>query len=144
MASTLVDTNVLVDVFDPGSPWQGWCERELAYAKRLGSVVINQIIYAELAAGFPSRDMLDAVLHPTRFDREDLPWEAGFLAGKAYITYRRGGGDRRSPLPDFYIGAHALVKSYRLLTRDDSRFRTYFPSVEVISPDVASMSRTSA
>lgn len=135
MKATIVDTNVLVDFFLPSSPWQGWCDRRLEEARRLGPVVINPIIFAELAAGFPSIELLNATLSPALVEREELPWDAAFLAGKAYLSYRRGGGDRRSPLPDFYIGAHAAVKAYRLLSRDSARYRTYFPTLELIAPD---------
>lgn len=135
MKATIVDTNVLVDFFQPSSPWQRWCDQRLEEARRLGPVVINPIILAELAAGFPNVELLNATLSPALVEREDLPWDAAFLAGKAYLSYRRSGGDRRSPLPDFYIGAHAAVKAYRLLSRDAARYRTYFPNLELISPD---------
>ena len=135
MKATIVDTNVLVDFFQPSSPWQRWCDRRLEEAKRRGPVVINPIILAELAAGFPNLELLNATLSPALVEREDLPWDAAFLAGKAYLSYRRAGGDRRSPLPDFYIGAHAAVKAYRLLSRDAARYRAYFPSLELIAPD---------
>jgi predicted nucleic acid-binding protein len=133
--STIVDTNVLVDLLQPTSPWRDWCDDRLQEARRRGPVIVNPIIYAELSAGFPTPDLLDAALSPSRFEREDLPWNAAFLAGKAYLSYRRSGGDRRSPLPDFYIGAHAAVKAYKLLTRDLGRYRTYFPAIEIIAPD---------
>ncbi|MDW6021907.1 type II toxin-antitoxin system VapC family toxin [Mesorhizobium sp. BAC0120] len=132
---TIVDTNVLVDFFSAESPWRSWCDTQIEQSRRLGAIVINPIIFAELAAGFPTMELLDAALDPTKFQREDLPWEAAFMAGKAYLGYRRSGGDRRSPLPDFYIGAHAAVRAYRLLTRDLGRYRTYFPSLEIIAPD---------
>jgi predicted nucleic acid-binding protein len=133
--ATIVDTNVLVDFFQQDSPWRSWCDQQIEESRRLGAIVINPIIFAELAAGFPTMELLDAALDPSKFQREDLPWEAAFLAGKAYLGYRRSGGDRRSPLPDFYIGAHAAVKAYRLLTRDLARYRTYFPALEIIAPD---------
>jgi predicted nucleic acid-binding protein len=133
--ATIVDTNVLVDFFQQDSPWRSWCDQQIEESRRLGAIVINPIIFAELAAGFPTMALLDAALDPSKFQREELPWEAAFLAGKAYLGYRRSGGDRRSPLPDFYIGAHAAVKAYRLLTRDLARYRTYFPALEIIAPD---------
>jgi predicted nucleic acid-binding protein len=133
--ATIVDTNVLVDFFQPDSPWRSWCDQQIEESRRLGAIVINPIIFAELAAGFPTMELLDAALDPSKFQREELPWEAAFLAGKAYLGYRRSGGDRRSPLPDFYIGAHAAVKAYRLLTRDLARYRTYFPALEIIAPE---------
>jgi predicted nucleic acid-binding protein len=133
--ATLVDTNVLIDVFHIGSAFEGWSALRLADAKRDGSVVINPLIYAEMAAGFVLASTLDAVLSPSAFLREDLPWEAAHAAGQAFLRYRKSGGDKRSPLPDFYIGAHAAVRGYRILTRDPSRYKLYFPSVELITPE---------
>ena len=104
----------------------------LGTAADAGPVLINPIIHAEVSIGFDRLEDLDDAVRD--FDREPLPWEAGFLAGKAFIAYRRRGGERRSPLPDFYIGAHAAVRGHRLLTRDAARYRTYFPSVELIAP----------
>jgi len=133
--ATLVDTNVLIDVFHTGSPFEDWSLLRLANAKREGSVIINPLIYAEMAAGFVLASTLDAVLSPSAFQREDLPWEAAHAAGQAFLRYRKSGGDKRSPLPDFYIGAHAAVRGYRILTRDPSRYKLYFPSVELITPE---------
>ena len=97
-------------------------------------MVINPIIYAEVSTGFDRIEDLDAAIPAADVGREPLPFEAAFLAGKAFLRYRRQGGQRRSPLPDFYIGAHAAVRGYRLLTRDVSRYRTYFPTVVLIAP----------
>ena len=133
--ATLVDANVLIDMLDVATSWNSWSDRKIEEARRQGPVVINPLIVAELAAGFPTPALLDAAFDPARFQREDLPWDAAFLAGKAYLAYRRAGGDRRSPLPDFYIGAHAATRAYRLLTRDPQRYRTYFPSLDIIAPD---------
>jgi hypothetical protein len=96
--------------------------------------VINQIVYAEVSTSFDSIEHLDEVISADDFERESLPYDAGFLAGKAFLAYRKRGGERRSPLPDFYIGAHAAVRGYRLLTRDAARYRTYFPTVELVGP----------
>jgi hypothetical protein len=96
--------------------------------------VINPIVYAEVSTGFSAIEDLDDAVPAADFDREPLPYSAGFLAGKAFLAYRRRGGKRRSPLPDFYIGAHAAVAGYRLLTRDDVRYRTYFPLLELVAP----------
>jgi predicted nucleic acid-binding protein len=133
--ATLVDTNVLIDVFHTGSPFEEWSALRLADAKRVGSVVINPLIYAEMAAGFVLASTLEAVLSPSAFQREDLPWEAAHAAGQAFLRYKKSGGDKRSPLPDFYIGAHAAIRGYRILTRDPARYTLYFPSVELITPD---------
>jgi hypothetical protein len=132
---TLVDTNILTDLFDTGSSWEGWSTRHIERARSEGPIVINQIVYAEMAAGFPMESALESALSPSRFVREDLPWEAAFAAGHAFMTYRRNGGPKRSPLPDFYIGAHASIRGYSLLTRDQIRYRTYFPMLRIISPD---------
>lgn len=98
-------------------------------------LVINPIVYADVSTGFNRIEDLDVAVPAGEFTREPLPYGAGFLAGKAFVVYRKRGGQRRSPLPDFYIGAHAAVRGYRLLTRDGPRYRSYFPAVELIAPD---------
>lgn len=133
--ATLVDTNILLDVIDVGSAFEAWSTARLLDARRGGALVINPIIYAEMAAGFDSEGALESLLSPSKFDREDLPWQAAFLAGKAFLQYRQAGGPRRSPLPDFYIGAHALVRGHTLMTRDRARYLNYFPMLRVISPE---------
>jgi len=97
--------------------------------------VINPIIYAEVSVGFERIEELEAALPPELFRRDHLPWEAGFLAGKAFLAYRRNSGKRTTPLPDFYIGAHAAVAGLTLVTRDPSRYRTYFPRLSLLCPD---------
>jgi hypothetical protein len=131
---TLVDSSVLLDILTEDPTWSSWSEDALASAGDAGRLVINPIVYAEVSTGFDRIENLDDAVPVGEFDREPLPYEAGFLAGKAYLAYRRRGGQRRSPLPDFYIGAHAAVRRYRLLTRDAARYRTYFSSVEVRAP----------
>jgi len=133
--ATLVDTNVLLDLLGVGSPWEDWSARQLLEARSGGSVVINPIVYAEMAAGFDTEPQLESALGPSRFERETLPFEAAFLAGRAFLQYRRQGGEKRAPLPDFYIGAHALVGGHKLLTRDAARYRSYFPTLAIIAPD---------
>lgn len=133
--ATLVDTNVLIDLFDMGSPWEDWSTGQIRRLRAQGPIVINQIVYAEMAAGFPVEATLESALSPSRFTREDLPWEAAFAAGHAFSSYRRNGGPKRSPLPDFYIGAHAAIRGYSLLTRDMNRYRVYFPMLRIISPE---------
>lgn len=96
--------------------------------------MINPLVYAEVSVGFPTIEALDEALPASLYRREDLPYEAAFLAGKCFARYRHSGGSRGSPLPDFYIGAHAAVAGYRLLTRDATRYRTYFPNLELIAP----------
>jgi predicted nucleic acid-binding protein len=134
VTTTLVDSNVLLDVATEDRTWYEWSARALARAANEGPLAINAIIYAEVSIGFGSIEDLDDALPPTVFAREPLPYEAGFLAGKAFVAYRRRGGARSVPLPDFYIGAHAAISSYRMLTRDARRYRTYFPTVQLITP----------
>lgn len=132
--TTLVDSNVLLDVMTEDPRWCGWSSEVLGAALDAGKVVINPLVYAEVSTGFDRIEDLDEAIPETAFRRDPLPYAAGFLAGKAFLAYRRRGGSRTSPLPDFYIGAHAAVSGYRLLTRDATRYRTYFPTVEVVAP----------
>ncbi len=130
----LVDSNVLLDVATGDPTWESWSSDALRTAADASLLVINPLIYAEVSIGFSSIEELEEALPTELFRRDDLPYEAAFLAGKVFLRYRRGGGTRPSPLPDFYIGAHAAVAGYRLLTRDATRYRTYFPSVTLIAP----------
>lgn len=132
-AAFLVDSNVLLDVVTD-SDSRGWSMDALDDAASRGRLAINPIVYAEVTAGFATADEVDAAFPRQRFARLDLPWPAAFLAGKAFVSYRRAGGVRSSPLPDFYIGAHAAVGRMVLLTRDPSRYRTYFPQLELVAP----------
>jgi predicted nucleic acid-binding protein len=132
--ATLVNSNVILDVLTDDPAWAPWSAQALAQARDDGMLVINPIVYAEVSTGFDKIEDLDDAVPEGEFEREQLPYQAGFLAGKAFLAYRKGGGQRQSPLPDFYIGAHAAVRGYRLLTRDAARYRSYFPSVEVIAP----------
>jgi predicted nucleic acid-binding protein len=131
---TLVDSSVLLDVLTEDANWAARSEDALADAADMGRLVINPMVYAEVSAGFSAVEDLDLAVPESDFDREPLPYSAGFLAGKVFLVYRRRGGDRRSPLPDFYIGAHAAVAGYRLLTRNGGRYRTYFPSLDLVVP----------
>lgn len=134
MTATLVDSNVLIDVFSRDASWADWSSEALARLGSDGPLVINAVIYAEISHRYSSKELLDRELPENEFLRENIPWVAAFLAGKAFADYRQRGGHRRSPLPDFFIGAHAAVTGLRLLTRDASRYRTYFPTVELIVP----------
>jgi predicted nucleic acid-binding protein len=134
MTPVLVDSNVLIDVMHEDPRWGSWSSQALAAAGASAPLVINPLIYAEVSLRFASIEDLDEALPPELLRREDLPWEAGFLAGKCFVLYRRRGGARHSPLPDFYIGAHAAVAGYRLLTRDPTRYRAYFPQLHLIAP----------
>jgi predicted nucleic acid-binding protein len=130
----LVDSNVIIDVLTKDPAWQAWSEAALGDAADRDDVAINPIIYAEIASGFATMSDLDRHLGPDAFRRLALPYEAGFVAGRAFVEYRRRGGLRTSPLPDFYIGAHAAVSGLSLLTRDARRYAGYFPMVRLISP----------
>lgn len=131
---TLVDSNVLLDLITRDPDWSEWSAEHLADALDHGPVVINQIVYGEVSIGFSGVEALDAALSEERFVRANLPWSAAFLAARAFQDYRRRGGSRTSTLPDFLIGAHAAVLGLRLLTRDPTRYRTYFPTVRLITP----------
>jgi hypothetical protein len=130
----LVDSNVLLDVATNDPNWGEWSARALAEVAEHATLVIDPIVYAEVSIGFSTIEALDAAIPPALYRREALPWEAGFLAGKCFVRYRRRGGPRQSPLPDFYIGAHAAIGRLALLTRDAARYRSYFPGVEIIAP----------
>lgn len=134
MTATLVDSNVLIDVLSRDAAWGEWSNEALSRAGSDGPLVINPVIYAEISHRYSSKEVLDREMPENEFMRENIPWVAAFLAGKAFADYRRRGGRRRSPLPDFFIGAHAAVAGMRLLTRDEARYRTYFPTVELIVP----------
>jgi predicted nucleic acid-binding protein len=130
----LVDANVILDLVTEDPTWNEWSAAALADAAERDALAINPIIYAEVSIGFDRIEELDAALPEHEFARLPLPWPAAFLAGKCLLTYRRAGGTRRSPLPDFYIGAHAAVDDLELLTRDPRRYRTYFPRLRLIAP----------
>jgi len=134
MDAVLVDSNVLLDVATNDPAWGDWSTRALQRTADESILVINPLVYAEVSVGFGAIEDLEDALPADLYRREDLPYEAGFLAGKCFLQYRQGGGLKRSPLPDFYIGAHAAVAGYRLLTRDATRYRTYFPNLVLIAP----------
>ena len=131
---TLVDSNVLLDVLTDDRHWFDWSSNALSNALDSGRVVINPLVYAEVSVGFDRIEELDEALPAGHLAREPLPFPAGFVAGKAFVAYRRRGGTRPTPMPDFYIGAHAAVAGYRLLTRDARRYRTYFAGLDVVAP----------
>jgi predicted nucleic acid-binding protein len=134
MRPVLIDSNAVLDVAYRDPRWGAWSRAMIAEATSQSVLVINPIIFAEVSIGYSSIEDLEQVVPADVFRREPLPYEAAFLAGKCFLAYRRRGGVRTSPLPDFYIGAHAAVRGYRLLTRDAARYRTYFPTVELIAP----------
>ncbi len=131
---TLIDSNVLLDLLTEDPNWYAWSAQALSGLAEESVVCINPIVYAEVSLRFDRVEELEEALPPHLFERHNLPWEAAFLAGKCFLAYRRRGGERRSPLPDFYIGAHAAVAGMRLLTRDASRYRTYFPQLALVCP----------
>jgi len=132
--ATLVDSNVILDIVTDDEEWGDWSASRLADAAREGRLVINPLIYAEVSCGFERIEDLEEAVPPSYFVREPWPWPAAFLAAKAYLKYRRRGGSRPAPLPDFYIGAHAALAGYTLLTRDVRHYRTYFPTLQITSP----------
>lgn len=134
---TLIDTCILVDLFEENPEWVDWSTDALIVAMARGPLYVNQIVLAELAGGFDRvEDFHDALADPD-IERANLPWEAAFLVSRAFREYRRRGGTRTSPMPDFYIGAHAALANLAILTRDPKRFTAYFPTVTVISPGEA-------
>ncbi|MEM9034319.1 MAG: type II toxin-antitoxin system VapC family toxin [Actinomycetota bacterium] len=136
MASgTIVDSNVLLDILTDDPQWAEWSGGALAAAAERGPLHVNPIIFSEVSVRFTTVEALDDALPAADYRREPLPWAAAFLAGKVFVEYRRNGGTRSSTLPDFFIGAHAAVTGRSLLTRDVGRYRTYFPTVELIAPD---------
>jgi predicted nucleic acid-binding protein len=130
----LVDTNVLLDVFEEDVEWSDWSQGQLDSASAIDTLAINPVIYSELSIGFARIEELEAIIKEASLAFEDIPREALFLAGKAFLRYRRSRGTKHSVLPDFYIGAHAAVMQWPLLTRDVGRYRAYFPSVSLIAP----------
>ena len=132
----LVDSSVLLDIFTDDPIWKQWSVTALRDVRATGFAGINPLIYAEVSLAFDNVSGLDRELDALLLERVQLPFEAGFDAGRAFLKYRRAGGARSSPMPDFYIGAHAALEGLKLLTRDTRRYRAYFPSVALISPQV--------
>jgi len=132
--AVLVDSNVLLDVINGDPTWGDWSSAALERAINTSIAVVNPIVYAEVSVGFDRIEDLEEALPADLYRREALPFEAGFLAGKAFLRYRRAGGARTAPLPDFLIGAHAAIAGHQVLTRDPARYRTYFPSLDLIAP----------
>ncbi|MGD0640639.1 MAG: type II toxin-antitoxin system VapC family toxin [Roseiarcus sp.] len=135
MTAVLIDSNVLLDLMTEDAQWFAWSAAAVASAADRFRLVINPVVYAEVSVRFSRIEELDAALPKEMFEREPIPYEAAFLAGKSYLAYRRRGGTKRSPLPDFLIGAHAAIAGYRLMTRDARRYRSYLPSLPLIAPD---------
>lgn len=140
MTAVLVDANVLLDVMTEDARWLAWSAQAIERAADRYRLVINPVVYAEVSIRYSRIEDLDAALPKAMFDREPIPYEAAFLAGKAFFAYRRRGGRKSLPLPDFFIGAHAAVAGYSLMTRDAARYRTYFPKLSLIAPTGTSAS----
>jgi predicted nucleic acid-binding protein len=126
----IVDSNVILDIVTDDPVWADWSLRTLEQQKE--ALAINPIIYAEVSVKIPSIEQLDDILRP--FKRLNLPYEAGFLAGKAFFSYKQNEGVKTNPLPDFFIGAHAAILAVPLITRDIQRYKTYFPTLKLVSP----------
>ncbi len=135
MKGVLIDSNVILDIFLDDPKWADWSESALENYSEHTTLYINTIIYTEVSVGFKKIEELESALHKGGFQMLEIPREALFLAGKAYLKYKRGKGTKKSPLPDFYIGAQAAVLDLDLITRDDGRYRTYFPTVRIICPE---------
>jgi hypothetical protein len=136
MPAVLVDSNVVLDILTNDPAWAAWSTSQLALAGNTSRLVINPIVYSEISIRFSRIEDLEDALPRDIIEKEALPFEAAFLAGKVFLDYRKAGGSKTSPLPDFLIGAHAAVLGYQVLTRDPRRFRTYFPTLQLIEPTV--------
>lgn len=134
MGTVFIDSNILLDVLTEDPKWFDWSSAALAAAADRNRLVINAVVYAEVSVRFSRIEDLEAALPAQLIEREAIPFEAAFLAGKCFQTYRRRGGARTSPLPDFFIGAHAAVAGYDLMTRDVGRYKTYFPRLTILYP----------
>lgn len=131
----MVDSNVLIDIAYRDPAWMAWSMRHLREAANDGPLLINPVIYSEFSYRFDQMDDADAALDSETFRREALPWEAAFAAAQAFRIYRVSGGRKDRVLPDFLIGAHAAIRGYRMLTRDPSGYRAYFPGLDIVAPD---------
>lgn len=135
MTGVLVDSNIILDILLDDPNWADRSETALADASQRSTLYINQIIYAEVSIAFEKIEELESALHNGGFKLLEIPKEALFLAGKAYLRYKRGKGTKQSPLPDFYIGAQAAVLGMDLISRDEGRYKTYFPTVKILCPE---------
>jgi predicted nucleic acid-binding protein len=135
MTPVLVDSKVLLDLMSEDADWFAWSANAIEHSADTCRLVINAVVYGEVSVRYTNIEALDAALPKAMFDREAIPFEAAFLAGKSFLMYRQRGGLKRSPLPDFLIGAHAAVAGYRFLTRDAARYRTCFPRLRLIAPE---------
>jgi predicted nucleic acid-binding protein len=132
----LVDTNILIDLLGPDPTWAEWSRLQLNALEATDMLAINDVVYAELSAGYQRREDVDAFISSAGLELVGTPRPALFIAGKVFQQYRRSGGIRTGVLLDFFIGAHAMVDNARLVTRDPRRYRTYFPGIELITPSL--------
>lgn len=130
----MIDSNVILDIVTEDPNWFNWSSDIVAFYADTHTLIINPIIYSEVSIGYQTIEDVDTVLPPSYFRRMPIPWEAAFKAGKSFLQYRKRGGSKRTPLPDFFIGAHADFLGIQLITRDAARFRTYFPELKLITP----------
>jgi predicted nucleic acid-binding protein len=135
MSGVLVDSNVILDLLSSDAEWFDWSVEAIESAAENSRLVVNPVIFAEISVRFSRPEDVDEAVPQDMFNREPLPYDAAFLAGKAFVAYRRRGGTRQAVLPDFFIGAHAAVAGYQLLTRDAARYRSYFPRLKLIAPE---------
>ena len=134
MRGIIVDSNIILDVFLDDPNWAEWSESKLEKLSSITKLFINPVVYSEVSVGFKRIEELESALNRAGFQMLEIPKEALFLAGKVFLKYRKNRDTKRSPLPDFYIGAQAAILEMDLITRDEFRYRTYFPTVKLISP----------
>lgn len=136
----LIDTNVLIDVLQDDPRWADWSIRQLRAQSQLHELAINPIIYSELSLMYESIEALEQTVAAMRLSFQEIPRPALFVAAKAFVRYRREGGTKQNVLPDFFIGGHAAVAKCAVLTRDPARYRSYFPTVELLTPELGARS----
>ena len=134
MDATLIDSCVLLDLITEDPKWADWSASQISAAANRGILVINPVIYSEVSVGFDTIERMEEIFTPDQFELREISREAAFLAGKCFLQYRKRGGKKTLPLPDFFIGAQAAVENLPLITRDSNRFKTYFPTVKLICP----------
>ena len=132
---TIPDSNVVLDILQPEQEWFDWSSKHLEACLENGSLIVNAVIFAEISGQYLSHRDVQQALFRLGVKLEDIPWEAAHLADRAHRAYRHAGGRQERLLPDFLIGSHASLRKYRLLTRDQARYRTYFPDLDIIAPD---------
>ena len=135
MNGVLVDSCILLDLFTDDLTWGDWSGKILEKYSQTNTLYINSIVYTEISIGFKNIEEIDAVLEQMGIKVLEIPREALFLAGKTFLKYRRNKGSKHSTLPDFFIGAHASISSFDIITRDVSKYRTYFPKLNLITPN---------